>query len=281
MEETKEEMSEPSLKLENMHRLSYLESIVQGMSDQLRVIISKQNQLTNFLLKRPSDFSQVLCQLAENTQSSNHLKWVLKDAIQKLVNKKPQKIVPPAKPIEERINMSHFHPGVIPTLDHTFLQRYDTYKSTQNYEKFLTIQKIDDITTFDMKKKTIYPQMFAHFLYIFLQNPKNCAFHKKNDRCYACKSDNDYWEKVETDDFWTEVREFLWESYVAYLQQLEKDIFSVELTDRLHKMSEKEIPVNKTGLIWLLYRQKQLPGQVRLGQLLVNAYNSRNLKSAL
>ena len=73
MEETKEEMPEPSLKLENMHRLSYLESIVQGMSDQLRVIISKQNQLTNFLLKRPSDFSQVLCHLAENTHSSKQM----------------------------------------------------------------------------------------------------------------------------------------------------------------------------------------------------------------
>jgi hypothetical protein len=273
----------PVPKLEKMYRLRYVEAMMEEHANKLSELTTKIDNLSKFLLTRPSDFSELLSHFVDNTQATNDLKWTLKDTLKKLLdmNKNNHKIIPSPKRIEERINMSHYHPGIIPLLGETFLNRYETAKSTHNYHKFLTKMEIKDISTLDMKKKTIYPQMFAHFLYIFLQNPKNCAFHKKNDRCYACKSDNDYWEKVETDDFWTEVREFLWESYIAYVEQLEKDEFSELLIDRMHNINSQEIPVNKSGLIWLLYRQKQLPGQVRLGQLLINAYNSRNLRSAL
>jgi hypothetical protein len=121
--------------------------------------------------------------------------------------------------------------------------------------------------------------MFAYFLYIFLENPQNCAFIKKGDRYYVCQSDNDNWSQIDTPVFWELIREFLWESYVSYIEQLKPEAFSQIVIDRLATITSIEIPLNKTALSWLLFTRKCMPGQKTNKQRLTDAYLSRNKSS--
>lgn len=270
-------------------QLSVMENI-QTLSDQLKTIdnrccklesqnetiLHKLKQVNEYILRKPQNYAEVLCMLSENMQAMRSMKDEFNKTLKSIFVKK----IKPSEyqAIQPRINLSNFHPGIIPALDDNFNTRYTIARDRGKIETF-TGKEICDITKLDKKRDIICPDMFSYFLYLFLSNPQNCAFIKKGDRYYVCQSDNDNWSQIDTPEFWELIREFLWESYVSYIEQLKPEDFSQIVIDRLATITSIEIPLNKTALSWLLFTRKYMPGQKTNKQRLTDAYLSRNKSS--
>ena len=268
---------EVQLQLSIMEDMQQLSDRLSNIESQNETILHKLKQIDDYLLRKPKNYAEVLCMLTENMLAMKTMKDSFKKTLHSIFVKK----IKPSEysPIQPRINLSNYHPGIIPDLDDNFRKRYEIAKSRGKTETF-TYKEILDITTLDKKRDIIAPDMFSYFLHVFLSNSANCAFVKKGDRYYVCQSDTDNWCQIDTPEFWESIREFLWESYVSYLEQMDTDDFSKLILHRVSEISTKEIPLNKTALSWLLFTRKCLPGQKTNRQRLSDAYNSRN-KSAV
>jgi len=263
-------------RLEDNQEMERLRSV--KIVQQNSKILKRIHQIEQFLLSQPKDNAELICRIVENTTAITEMKSTYKETMRELRadnrGKYKQK-----EHAQKRINLSKPEPGIIPTLDETFYKKLESARTRNKPHNFYYEKPIVDIEKLDSKRSQIIPPMFIYFINVFLKNPQNCAFHKKNDRTYLCRSDNDIWEKEDSNDFWLFIRSFLWDSYVKYVSQMpldEGDTFCEGIIDKLENIEEPQIPVNKTALIWQLYKKKTLPGVPRLGELLAHAYHSKN-----
>ena len=142
----------------------------------------------------------------------------------------------------------------------------------KNMDKFHTpsqnVPVKKEQSAFDALKKYAFPTPFAEFTRKFLKIPSNCAFYKKGDRTYMCNSGNDRWERCERNyEFWNIVRDYLWQAYVRFIckvrDQIPTNKFFSKVVREVQYIKNSEIPVNKSGLIYILMKTKPREGAPR------------------
>jgi hypothetical protein len=231
-------------------------------------------------IKRKTDLAfDVIDSLTKIFQTLSSVKGDIRKALSEL--KKPVQIYKPKQHLIERQSLSDQEPGILPATD-LFLDLVHTALKKNNTEKFYTPLQVpfEDQQhyqkSFNNSKKPAYPAAFSHFLRRFLEIPSNCCFFRKNDRCYVNRSSNDRWEKVETNqDFWCDIKSYLWGNYVRFLEKISDQVIDFQTT--YQRVEDLEYPpVNKAGLIYLLFKHKIPGNHLRLCDHLESAYRSRN-----
>jgi hypothetical protein len=265
---------------------------------QNRELLRRVRNIERALLTRPTDQPELLCRLAKNTEVVSDMKYAFRAQLKEITGGmvEMQRVFKSSlreiraetrgkykqkEHTNTRANLSNHETGATPPLCDVFYMKLENAKTRDKPQNFYGKESYENIAIHDGKKDSIYPPLFSFFLKKFLANPFNCCFTRKGDRCYHVKTDNDVWEKSDCNqEFWVEIREYLWDNYVRYVAQCsdedDPDCFESQTVARMENMRPCEIPINKTGILHLLYKQKILKGCERPGQLLAKAYGSRN-----